>query len=82
MGVCCGRSSRQRRDQREKTPVGKAWRLFTQGQNRIGDVECHVSYLFVDGDTSYVLRFASTNSPEAILNIEAQVAPSFRVRKK
>jgi hypothetical protein len=63
-------------------PVGKAWRLFTQGQNRIGDVECHISYLFVDGDTSYVLRFASTNSPEAILNVEAQVAATFRVRKK
>ena len=63
-------------------PVGKAWRLFTQGQNRIGDVECHISYLFVDGDTSYVLRFASTNSPEAILNVESQVAPTFRVRKK
>ena len=63
-------------------PVGKAWRLFTQGQNRIGDVECHISYFFVDGDTSYVLRFASTNSPEAILNVEAQVAPTFRLRKK
>lgn len=63
-------------------PVGKAWRLVAQGQNRIGDLECHVSYVFVDGDDAYVLRFASTNAPEAIMSIEGEVAKTFRVVHK
>jgi hypothetical protein len=62
-------------------PVGKAWRLQAKGRNRIGDVECHVSYVFVDGDDGYVLRLASTNNPEAILSIDAPVAESFRVAR-
>lgn len=60
-------------------PVGKSVRLLAKGQNRIGDVECHVSYVFVDGNDGYVLRFASTNAPDAILNIEKNVAQTFRL---
>ena len=64
-------------------PVGKAARLKAQGQNRIGDVECHVSYVFLDGPDAYVLRFASTNNPETILSVEKNVAGTFRrVRAK
>ena len=63
-------------------PVGKAARLVAKGQNRIGDVECHVSYVFLDGPEVYVLRFASTNNPDAILNIEKDVATSFRLSKR
>jgi hypothetical protein len=63
-------------------PVGKAMKLTAKGQNRIGDEECHVSYLFLDGNDEYVLRFASTNNPDAILSIEKQVAEGFRVRPK
>ena len=62
-------------------PVGKVARLYTKGQNRIGDVECHVSYVFLDGPDAYVLRFASTNAPDAILGIEKDVAQSFRLSK-
>lgn len=60
-------------------PVGKAARLIAQGQNRIGDVECHVSYVFLDGPTMVALRFASTNNPDAILSVEKGVAQTFRV---
>ena len=63
-------------------PVGKAMRLNAQGRNRIGDEECHVSYIFLDGNDAYVLRFASTNSPDAILSIEKDVAKTFRVMPK
>ena len=63
-------------------PVGKAARLLAQGQNKIGDVECHVSYVFLDGPDAYVLRFASTNNPSAILDVERGVAETFRVKKK
>ena len=63
-------------------PVGKVMRLTAQGQNRIGDQECHVSYIFLDGNDEYVLRFASTNNPDVILSIEKQVADSFRVKAK
>ena len=63
-------------------PVGKAARLKAQGQNRIGDVECHVGYVFLDGPDAYVLRFASTNNPEAILSVEKNVAQSFRLARK
>ena len=63
-------------------PVGKAMKLTAKGQNRIGDEECHVSYIFLDGNDEYILRFASTNNPDAILSIEKQVAQSFRVRPK
>ena len=62
-------------------PVGKASRLVAKGQNRIGDVECHVSYVFLDGPDAYVLRFASTNNPDAILNVEKDVATSFRLSR-
>ena len=62
-------------------PVGKAARLVAKGQNRIGDVECHISYVFLDGPDAYVLRFASTNAPDAILGIERNVAESFRLSK-
>lgn len=63
-------------------PVGDAVRLKAQGRNRIGDEECHVSYVFLDGPDAYVLRFASTNAPDAILGIEKNVAQTFRVVKK
>jgi len=63
-------------------PVGKAMRLTAQGRNRIGDEECHVSYIFLDGNDAYVLRFASTNSPDAVLSIEKDVAKTFRVLPK
>lgn len=63
-------------------PVGKAIRLVAQGQNRIGDQECHVSYVLPDGPDAWVLRFASTNNPQAILNIERSVAQSFRVKRR
>ena len=62
-------------------PVGKAARLVAKGQNRIGDVECHVSYVFLDGPDAYILRFASTNAPDAILGIERNVAESFRLSR-
>ena len=60
-------------------PVGDAVRLKAQGRNRIGDEECHVSYVFLNGPDAYVLRFASTNAPEAILSVEKNVAQTFRV---
>ncbi len=63
-------------------PVGKAVRLVAKGQNRIGDQECHVSYVFLDGADAYALRFASTNAPDAILRIEKDVARTFRLAKK
>jgi len=63
-------------------PVGKAARLQVKGRNRIGDEECRVSYVFVDGKDAYVLRFASTNAPDAVLGIDRQVAETFRVAKK
>lgn len=63
-------------------PVGKATRLLSKGQNRIGDQECHVSYIFLDGPDMYVLRFASTNAPDTILSVEKEVAKSFRIAKK
>ena len=63
-------------------PVGDAARLVAKGRNRIGDEECHVSYVFLNGADAYVLRFASTNNPEAILGIEKNVATTFRIVKK
>lgn len=63
-------------------PVGKAWRLQAKGRNRIGDEECHVSYVFVNGSDGYVLRFASTNNPSVILDIDRSVAQTFRVKAK
>ena len=63
-------------------PVGKAERLVAEGQNRIGDQECHVSYVFLDGNDAYVLRFASTNNPQAIMAIEKDVARTFRLAKR
>lgn len=63
-------------------PVGKAMRLSAQGRNRIGDEECHVNYLFLDGNDAYVLRFSSTNNPSAILSIEKDVAQTFRLVAK
>lgn len=63
-------------------PVGKAVRLVAQGQNRIGDVECHVSYVFLNGPDAYVLRMTSTNNPDAIMAVEKGVAQSFRLAKK
>ena len=62
-------------------PVGKSARLVAKGQNRIGDQECHVSYVLLDGPDAYVLRFASTNNPDAILGIEKGVAETFRLSK-
>ncbi len=77
-------SSQHREMQKEilDLPVGKSMRLTAQGRNRIGDEECHVSYIFLDGNDAYVLRFASTNSPDAILSIEKDVAKTFRVLPK
>ena len=62
-------------------PVGKAVRLIAQGQDRIGDIECHVSYVLLDGPDAYVLRFASTNNPDATLTIDRQAAQTFRLAK-
>ncbi len=73
---------REAKTEEVSLPVGKALRLLAKGRNRIGDEECHVSYVFLDGADAYVLRFASTNAPDVILGVERQVAETFRVKKK
>lgn len=60
------------------TPVGEAWLYQNKGQNRIGDTERHVTYVFGDGSDAYVLRFTSTNSPTVFDVFHADVAKSLR----
>ncbi len=62
-------------------PVGRAWMYRDQGQNRIGDVVCRISYLLCDGETGYALRFVSTNNPTVFDAFHRQVAKSVRKAK-
>ncbi len=62
-------------------PVGKGWMYENKGQNRIGDIERHVSYLVCDGATGYALRFVATNNPTVFDAFHAEVARSLRKGK-
>lgn len=59
-------------------PGGQAWEYENKGQNKIGDVERHVTYIFGDGPDAYVLRFVSTNNPTIFDPFHAEVAKSVR----
>lgn len=61
-------------------PIGKAMRVANDFDNRIGDHETHISYVLADGKTTYVLRFAASNNPQAIQQIDQAVAQTLRIK--
>ncbi len=61
-------------------PIGKAKEFHAEVTTKGGDKVNRVSYVMVDGKDSYALRFVSTNNPQGVESIAAEVAKSLRIR--
>lgn len=61
-------------------PIGKCLRLESEVTTKGGDKVHRISYVVVDGKSSYVLRFSSTNNPTSITAIDREVAKTWRIK--
>ena len=62
-----------------KLPIGNAVKFNAEATTRGGDKVNHIHYVVVDGKNVYVLRFRSTNNPQAIQSVADDVVNTLRI---
>jgi hypothetical protein len=60
-------------------PIGPVYKIAADYKTRGGDEVERIGYITVDGPATYLLRFISTNNPQAVLSIADDVAKTWRI---
>ncbi|AIE86248.1 hypothetical protein OP10G_2880 [Fimbriimonas ginsengisoli Gsoil 348] len=62
-----------------KLPIGKAYRFFADDKLRDGSDRHQISYVVIDGEYTYTLRFLTQEDAQTISSIADPVAQSWRI---